>query len=59
MHDSKFGVGGVFRTFVCFLILLCMLVKVLMIICMSIFENIFENFGAFKVNGNVVYGCVR
>ena len=59
MHDSKFGVGGVFRTFVCFLILLCMLVKVLMIICMSIFEKIFfENFGAFKVNGNVVYGCV-
>ena len=58
MHDSKFGVGGVFCTFVCFLILLCMLVKVLMIICMSIFETIFEkifeNFEAFKVNGNVV-----
>ena len=63
MHDSKFGVGGVFRTFVCFLILLCMLAKVLMIICMSIFlkqflKQIFENFVAFKVNGNVVYGCV-
>ena len=41
MHGSKFGVGGVFRTFVCFLILLCMLVKVLMIICMSIFEKFF------------------
>ena len=21
-------------------------------------KNFFENFGAFKVNGNVVYGCV-
>ena len=45
MHDSKFGVGGVFRTFVCFLILLCMLAKVLMIICMSNFlKQFLKNF---------------
>ena len=66
MHDSKFGVGGVFRCLSYFCVFSypamhvseCFNDHMHVNFFETIFENFFENFGAFKVNRNVVYGCV-